>query len=98
MSNDVKMETDSDWVDLGSASATSDTSNIEFTAKLQSVGGGGRIALFSKEPRSNNDGAASDEYLLTLEGKARVEQLPWLQQVGKNIRQFIFHFLINGRK
>ena len=96
MSNDVKMETDSDWVDLGSASATSDTSNIEFTAKLQSVGGG--IALFSKEPNSKKDAAASDEYLLTLEGKARVEQLPWLQQVGKNIRQFIFHFLINGRK
>ena len=74
--NDMKMETDSDWVDLGSASATS---AVEFTAKLQSVGGG--IALFSKEPNSNKDGAASDEYLLTLEGKASVENLPWLQQV-----------------
>ena len=80
MSNDMKMETDSDWVDLGSASATSDTSDdVEFTAKLQSVGGG--ITLFSKEPNSNKDGTASDEYLLTLEGKARVENLPWLQQV-----------------
>ena len=74
--NDMKMETDSDWVDLGSsASATSD---VGFTAKLQSVGGG--IALFSKEPNSNKDGGASDEFLLTLEGKARVENLPWLQQ------------------
>ena len=80
--NDMKMETDSDWVDLGSASsATSETSDIAFTAKLQSVGGG-EIALFSKEPNSNKgDGAASDEYLLTLEGKARVENLPWLHQV-----------------
>ena len=78
--NDMKMETDSDWVDLGSsASATSDTPDIEFTAKLQSVGGG--IALFSKEPKSNKGDGASDEYLLTLEGKARVENLPWLQQV-----------------
>ena len=81
MSNDAKTETDSDWVDLGSASAISDTSDVEFTAKLQSVGGDGGITLFSKEPNSIKDGAASDEYLLTLEGRARVETLPWLQQV-----------------
>ena len=77
MSNDVKMHSDSEWVDLGSASSSPD---IEFTAKLQSVGG---VSLFSKEP---NKGAAAadghwDEYLLTLEGEARVENLPWLQQV-----------------
>ena len=73
MSNNVKMETDSEWVDQGS--------DIEFTAKLQNVGGG--VSLFSKEPSKGAavaDGA-SDEYLLTLEGKAHVENLPWLKQV-----------------
>ena len=78
MSNDVKMHTDSEWVDLGSASSSPD---IEFTAKLQSVGG---VSLFSKEPNKGAAAAAdgpSDEYLLTLEGEARVENLPWLQQV-----------------
>ena len=73
MSNNVKMEKDSEWVNLGS--------DIEFTAKLQNVGGG--VSLFSKEP---SKGAAvadgvSEEYLLTLEGKAHVENLPWLKQV-----------------
>ena len=76
MSNNVKMETDSEWVDLGS------DSDIEFTAKLQNVGGG--VSLFSKEPSKGAAAVAdgvSDEYLLTLEGKAHVENLPWLKQV-----------------
>ena len=75
MSNNVKMETDSEWVDLGSASS----SDIEFTAQLQNVGG---VSLFSEEPNKGAaDDSSSDEYLLTLEGKAQVENLPWLQQV-----------------
>ena len=74
MSKDVKMDTDSEWVDLGSASS----SDIEFTAQLQNVGG---VSLFSKEPNKGASDGSSDEYLLTLEGKAQVENLPWLQQV-----------------
>ena len=75
MSKDVKMETDSEWVDLGSPSS----SDMEFTAKLQSVAAG--VSLFSKEPKV---GSAPDEYLLTLEGQAApVDKLPWLQQVRR---------------
>ena len=69
------METDSEWVDLGSASSSS-ADGMEFTAKLQSVAAG--VSLFSKEPKV---GGAPDEYLLTLEGQAPLEKLPWLKQV-----------------
>ena len=76
MSKDVKMETDSEWVDLGLPSSSA--ADMEFTAKLQSVAAG--VSLFSKEPKV---GGAPDEYLLTLEGHAPVEKLPWLQQVRR---------------